>query len=255
MKVIAHRGANKEAFENSWEAYERAIAVGADRIELDVHLTKEGDLVIYHDFTPKTLNGITAPFSALSTKDIRKFKLPNGEAMPFLDEVCERLLPRIELNIEIKGRSTELADRVGRLSMGQSLRDKIIVSCFNREPLEHLAQHFPEIKRACLLGADNLGWPYFAHYAPGVFLDLAHTNILHPQLSLITPNLMDQAKARGWVVYGWSPMVGEDQDREGIWSMLKTLEVDGFCTNYPRELRNWLTVVDQEEREWQRDNP
>jgi len=247
MIVIAHRGANKEALENSYDAFERAVQAGAHRIELDVHLTRDGHPVVIHDHSLKHMLGIARKVGDLTRQEISQLKLPNGEGLPFLDEVIERFLNRIELNIEIKGHSSELAEKVGAMLHDHRQREKIIVSCFHREPLEYLADEYPELKRACLWGEDNLGWPRFAHYAPGVFLDICRTNILHPKLNLIDSNLMDQAHARGWIIYGWSPMIGEDGDREGIWTTLKTLGVHGFCTNYPRQLVHWLKEASLDE--------
>jgi glycerophosphoryl diester phosphodiesterase len=63
-------------------------------------------------------------------------------------------------------------------------------------------------------------------------------------MDLVTEKVMDQARARGWQVYTWAPMVGEDRDRESWWVTLKSLGVDGHCTNYPREFRSWLESLE-----------
>src|ERR1043165_8826998 len=79
-----------------------------------------------------------------------------------------------------------------------------------------------------------------ATLAPQVFLEKIGTNILHPHMGLVNENLMDQARARGWTVYAWAPMVGEEEDREGTWAALKTFGLHGLCTNYPRQFKRWL---------------
>ena len=109
MQVIAHRGANREALENSWSAFELAVDGGALRIELDVQLTADGHAAVMHDDDFSRTAERPGRLSALTRAQVAKIKLRNGEAIPFLDEVVAKLLPRIELNIEIKGRSTELA--------------------------------------------------------------------------------------------------------------------------------------------------
>lgn len=244
MLVIAHRGANREGLENSWDAYEKAIAGGSDRIELDIQLTRDGHAVIMHDDSLLRMTGVQNRCSMLTRDELTELRLVNGEKIPFLDEVVERLLPRIELNIEIKGASGAgevLADVVAKVLGKHSLRDKIIVSCFHAEPLVRLYQREPELRRACLWNmTDTFSWPYFATLAPQVFLTKCRTNILHPHIGLVTDNLMDQANARGWMVYAWAEMVGEERDREGLWANLKTLGVHGLCTNYPRQLKTWL---------------
>ncbi len=244
MLVIAHRGANKEALENSWSAYEAAVSAQAQRIELDVHLSKDGEVVINHDDSLIHTTGKDLYFSQLTAKEIRQLKLLNGEPIPFLSEVIDRMLPRIELNIEIKGKSTELARAVAELVGKHPQREKIIISCFFADPLVWLRYNCPEIERACLWSSDSFEWPFFATLAPPVFMEKTGSKILHPLSTLVSENLMDQARARGWKVYPWTTMVGEDHDREAQWTELRTLDIDGLCTNYPRELKKWLTEVE-----------
>lgn len=250
MLVIAHRGANKEALENSWTAFELAISGGAARIELDVQLSRDGHAVILHDDALDRTCGVRARISQMDRSALKMLKLANGEPLPFLDEVIERILPRIELNIEIKGTSEALAAQVGTLVESHPRREAVIVSSFCSEPLVWLRRHAPEIRRACLWSADTFQWPFFASLAPQVFLERVGTNILHPHMGLVTENLMDQATARGWLVYSWAPMVGEEDGREGKWSALKTFGVHGHCTNYPRQLTAWLEEAAIDEREY-----
>jgi len=240
MLVIAHRGANKEALENSWSAFAKAVECGAQRIELDVQLSKDGHAVIMHDDDMFKTTGQHVHISRLERSELRTIKLRNGEPLPFLDEVVERLLPQIELNIEIKGESEQLAAVVANLVAKNPRRERVIVSCFQAPPLVWLRRNAPEVQRACLWSLDTYSWPFFATLAPTVFLEIAGTNILHPHTSLVDYNLMDQAAARNWRVYAWAEMVGEDHDREGLWTTLKTFGLHGLCTNYPRELTQWL---------------
>ena len=245
MLVIAHRGANKEGLENSWDAFAKAIGAGATRIELDVQLSKDGHAVIMHDDELAKTAGLHQHISQLDRADLEQIKLLNGEPIPFLDQVIERLLPVIELNIEIKGSSEKLAAVVANLVAKHPRRERVIVSCFQAEPLVWLRRHAPEVQRACLWASDSFSWPFFATMAPTVFLEVAGTNILHPHTSLVDANLMDQAEARKWRVYAWAEMIGEDHDREGLWTTLKTFGLHGLCTNYPRELKIWLEEADK----------
>lgn len=251
MQVIAHRGANKEALENSWQAFELAIQGGAQRIELDVQLSADGHAVVMHDDDLTRTVGRPARISDMTRKELATLKLRNGESLPFLDQVVERLLPRIELNIEIKGCSAALARVVTEAVINHPRRDAVIVSCFQAEPLVWIYRHFPAIQRACLWSMqDTWTWPFFAVLAPQVFLEKAGTNILHPHVGLVDANLMDQATARGWRVYAWAAMVGEDGDKEGLWTALKTVGLHGLCTNYPRQLKSWLEDAAIDERHY-----
>lgn len=249
MLVIAHRGANKEALENSYQAFDLAVAYGAARIELDVHLTKDGHVVINHD---DDLKRTAAPgrISQLTLAEIKKMRLKNGESIPTLVDVVERYLDKIELNIEIKGTSEKLAKAVCDIVGRHRLREKVIVSCFQVEPLIWIKDHCSELQRACLWSNDTWRWPMFAVMAPPVFLEQCGAKILHPHTSLVTENLMDQATARGWQVFAWANMVGEDEHREAIWTALKTYGLHGLCTNYPRELISWLKEAELDEQQF-----
>ena len=240
MIVIAHRGNNKEAFENSFSAYEKSVACGADRIELDVYLSKDGHAVINHDNHLMHATGKNLYCSDLTRAELKKIHQVNGDPVPFLDEVVDRFLSRIELNIEIKGNDPESARAVRDIIGKHPQRDKIIVSCFFPEPLIYMRDKCPDIKRACLTGDAELPWPYFSHLAITNFMQMTSSTIVHPRIGQICESFMDQCKARSWQVFSWAPMDGEDQARESWWTLLKTLEVDGHCTNYPTEFIQWL---------------
>ncbi len=210
MQVIAHRGNNKEALENSFDAYDRSVECGAVRIELDVQLTKDGHAVINHDDHLGHTTGQNLYCSHLERSDFAKIKLKNGEPVPFLDEVVRRYLHKIELNIEIKGNKASSAEAVCRILKSSPDRERVIVSSFCTEPLLFMLEHAPDIQRACLVGDDELPWPHFSHIAPLNFMTHVQARILHPRMTQVSESMIDQAKARKWKVFTWAPMVGED---------------------------------------------
>jgi glycerophosphoryl diester phosphodiesterase len=242
MIVIGHRGAPYEALENSWTAFEKAIEGGAQRIELDVHLTRDHQLVVMHDETLKRTAGHHDALQDLDRHDLEQMQLLNGEAIPFLDQVIDRLLERVELNIEIKGNDDSTAREVAKLLHAHPLRDKIIVSSFYQPPLEFLAWKYPSIQLACLWGDGELHWPFFGSFAPPVFMQACQAKIFHPWIGFLSDSIVDAAKNRGWKVFPYAGYLNGDerQGRELIWSRLYSWGVDGLCTNYPRELANWL---------------
>ncbi len=178
MLVIAHRGNNKEALENSRDAYEKAIACGARRIELDVQLTRDGHAVINHDDSLFHTTGKHLYCSQLDRKQLSAIQLHNGEALPFLDEVIERFLPRIELNIEIKGNNPRLASATSKVLKGNPYREKLIISCFSPEPLLYMRDHDSDLKRACLVGDDAVPWPFFSHLSILNFMHMVSATII-----------------------------------------------------------------------------
>ncbi len=243
MIIIAHRGANREALENSWDAFEKAVDAGAAMIEFDVHLTRDGEIVVAHDHDLFKVTGEHCDVRKLKRSDIESRRLLDGSLIPFLKEVLNRFLPCIQLNIEIKGSSVELAKAVGNMVSSHSGADKVIISSFGLPPLEYLAYHEPHLKRAFLCGGDH-SWRGIKSYAPNIYMDELNTNILHPCCTMVNENLMDQAKSRGWIVNAWVPMDYEEENREAFWTAMQTLGVDGLCTNYPRQLKRWFEEVE-----------
>jgi glycerophosphoryl diester phosphodiesterase len=111
MLVIAHRGASAELPENTLPAFERAIEIGADYVELDVHASADGQLVVTHD-RPKP-----------------------GRVYPLLEEALELMRGRIGVMVELKTpgqyRRHDIVARTTRL-----LSDDDALLCFQRAPLE-----------------------------------------------------------------------------------------------------------------------
>ena len=243
MIVIAHRGNYHSAPENSMAAFEAAVVSGCHRIELDVRCSKDGSVFVVHDDSLLRVAGTNVQLSQLNASEVTEFTLPNGEAIPLLDEVLPRFIERIELNIEIKGSSSDLtravADQVQQLD--ERLRDKVIFSSFYPEPLELLAKEYPNLQRAVLWGLDTLTVGKPAYLAPQVYMESCAASIIHPQLEMVGERFMEQATRFGWTVYPWAAMKSpEDSDRPGVWQTLLDLRVDGLCTNYPDELCAFL---------------
>jgi glycerophosphoryl diester phosphodiesterase len=121
LLVIAHRGASAELPENTLPAFERAIEVGADAIELDVHADREGRLVVTHDVPRR------------------------GTSYPTLDEVVDLARGRAQLMVELKTpsryRRHDVVARTARL-----VGDDDAILCFQRAPLEEVRRLRPGLR-------------------------------------------------------------------------------------------------------------
>lgn len=95
--VIAHRGASAQECENSLAAFRLAGRLGADGVELDIHATCDGALVVHHD---DTIGGVHIPTSTAAA--VRAQRLSNGEAPPLLEEALRAIDPRLRVYVEIK---------------------------------------------------------------------------------------------------------------------------------------------------------
>src|ERR671927_2033492 len=95
--VIAHRGASGYEYENSRAAFRRAVMLDADGIELDVHATLDGVIVVHHD--PEIPGA--GPIAMLTGAEARQLRIRNGESLPLLSEVLELVGDR-EVYVEVK---------------------------------------------------------------------------------------------------------------------------------------------------------
>lgn len=233
MEVIAHRGTNKEAFENSPTALNLAADLGIDRIELDVHCTADGVFIINHDDNLEHATGKNLNIRAASYDQIERIPLQNGEAIPRLDQVLEEILPKVELNIEVKfGDLTCIKPLIELVKAHDASR--IVFSSFHQPIMGELAS-FSGPWRLALLEE-------FSHQVDNAlkFCRENHIAIIHPYYKIVTDSFMAKAREQQLKVFPYTGMVDEDHDQEATWHNLKELGIDGLCTNYPREFKKWL---------------
>jgi glycerophosphoryl diester phosphodiesterase len=217
---IAHRGASARAPENTLAAFTEAIRLGADAIELDVHLSSDGVPVVIHDDTvDRTTNG-RGPVAAISVRDLRRLDAGawfssrfRGERVPTLEEALECARGRCGLNIEIKEaprrrRSGVAAGRragadadavalaVARTMARTSFNDLLVVSSFSPRALQLARVAMPRV-RLGLLAARSLRGLRAAHRRVRLFS-------IHPHVRLASPRRMRLARRLGLVVVFWT---------------------------------------------------
>ena len=148
---IAHRGAARHAPENTLVAFEEAVEMGADILELDVHLTRDRDAVVIHDATvDRTTNG-TGKVAEMTFEQIDSldagywFSPDNGKTYPYrgkgvgipaLRDVLERF-PDRRVNLELKTAERALAETVLRTIRDSTAEDRVLVASFSDEAIRY----------------------------------------------------------------------------------------------------------------------
>jgi glycerophosphoryl diester phosphodiesterase len=234
MLCIGHRGARGHAPENTLASVRKAIALGADWIEIDVYWVA-GELVVFHDETlERTTNG-SGLLMAQSFADLRSLDAGEGEQIPTLAEVfdaVERLagLDRVGLNIELKGPGT--AEPVVRFLQAWRGRDsqadwsRVLLSSFCQDELRLVQQLEPRIQLGTL----------FASLPDGsISTAIAQAQALNawainPAQELVTAELVQAAQATGLKVLVFT-VNGEAEIQR-----LRALGVDGLFTDYPERV-------------------
>jgi len=239
--VFGHRGARQAAPENTMAAFQKALAAGADGIELDVMLSADGVPVVIHDFTlDRTTNG-HGPVAEHTWAELRGLDAGShfsaeyrGEPLPRLEQVLDAFGDSLRINIELKSASVAndgLEARVGGLVAERGLIPTVIISSFNPFSLWRIRRTNPRITRGLLYAP---GLPIYlrrAWSAPFLALDA-----LHPQASMVDAAYMLWAKGKGYHVNVWTVNDLAEMHR------LLELGVDVLITDVPDMARR---VVDE----------
>jgi glycerophosphoryl diester phosphodiesterase len=234
--IFGHRGASSLCPENTMAAFQKAAEVGADGVELDVHLSRDGRLVVCHDETlDRTTDGRGA-IRALSCDDIRGFDAGSwfarefrGERVPLLDDVLGLVRSRnMSVNIELKtnlvsyeGIEAKVAELVERFDLG----DAVIISSFNHYSVLRLKKRAPHLRAGVL---------YDCHIVdPHRYAKSLKVEAIHPAMHTVTPAILSAAKDAGTMVNIW---FSDESPPDGttVADNLKS-GADIIITNYPQD--------------------
>jgi glycerophosphoryl diester phosphodiesterase len=216
--VIAHRGASGYEYENSRAAFRRAVMLDADGIELDVHATCDGGLVVHHDADIPGCGHI----GRLTLGEARQVRIRNGEPLPMLSEVLE-LVGERDVWIEMKTLPEEHDRSLLAVLDAGPAPERYAVHSFDHRIVRRLGEVRPELRRGILLSA-YLDDPVSAMRAVGA-------TTLWQEWLQVDRDLVRRVHEVGCQVIAWT--VNEIGDLE----RLARMGVDGLCGNYPDRIR------------------
>lgn len=205
--IFAHRGYSAKYPENTMLAYEKAVQAGADGIELDVQMTKDGELILMHDEAVDRTTDGTGLVKDKNLEDIKKLDASyvfTGEygvnRIPTLREYftfakMADILTNIELKTGvypydgIEEKTLSMIDEFG-------LRDKVIVSSFNHYSVLKMKKMAPDMKYGLLEESWIVGMPAYA--------DNLQMNYLHPIASSVTLDMYHESQAKNIGINTWT---------------------------------------------------
>lgn len=225
--VVGHRGAMGYCPENTLASFERGLELGADWIEMDVHLSKDGELVVIHDETlDRTTNG-HGYVKDHTLAELRRLDAGGGQPIPILNDVLEwAKSKRAPLDIEIKNAPLyyEGIERKLVAALDKSgMTEQVVVISFDH----HAVKRAKELDDRILTGVLYAGRPVDA----AALARQANADGLLPQYAYVTAADVQQAHAAGMFVAPWTV-----NDAETI-SDLVAKGVDAIATNYPDRVR------------------
>ena len=222
---IGHRGAKGHIAENTLASFQKALELGAEAIELDVHVCATGEMVVIHDFTvDRTTNG-RGEVNKLSLSELKALKVEGDYDIPTLDEVLGLLQGKCFINIEMKGRHTAkpLSELLKKYVEEKKYSyNDFIVSSFQYEELKQMSKLNPDVHLGVLTQASVAqAWEWADEFS---------AKAIHPHYSLLTEANIERAREAGFKIYTWTVNETEDIAR------VKKYGVNGIISDYPERL-------------------
>jgi glycerophosphoryl diester phosphodiesterase len=225
--VIAHRGASGDRPENTRSAYALAVTQGADMIEIDLHRTRDGAIVVAHDSDLAGLGG-RGEIADATLAEVRALDAGGGERVPTLDEALDEFGPQVPFNLELKrgvaGEYPGLERTVLEAVERRGLLARTLFSSFEDTVLERLRRCTAAARIGVLVSRRASGGWQERVRAVGA-------EAVHFAASLVDADVVATAHAADLGVLAFTV------DAEKQMRRLLELGVDGLFTNHPDRLR------------------
>ncbi|MBT3341777.1 MAG: glycerophosphodiester phosphodiesterase [Gemmatimonadetes bacterium] len=242
---IAHRGASAQAPENTLAAFEQAIRLGVDMLEIDVRASCDGEVVVIHDAAIDRTTNRVGQVAELSFEQLRQADAGSwfdaqfkGEQIPTLSEVLDLARHRAIVLIEIK--ADHLAERVLQQISAAGAQDAVVVQSFDPETVRRIKSIEPMMPTSLLMG-DLPKSPSRLRARRMVREVLAvGANALSIWHAALTPAFHEEMRMRGISVWVWTV------DEEVVLRDVTQLGVQGIITNHPDRLNDVLLDLERD---------
>ncbi|MEV7499231.1 glycerophosphodiester phosphodiesterase family protein [Streptomyces sp. NPDC093018] len=213
--TIGHRGVMGVEPENTLRSFVAAQRAGLDLIELDLHLSKDGALVVMHDAEVDRTTDGSGPIAEKTLSELRALDAGRGERVPVFEEVLEAVGTPLQAEIKDVAAARELA----RVMLERDLVARVEVSSFHDEAVAEIARLVPGVRTALIAGryGPEVVERAVAVGAPTLCLDIRR----------ITLETVEHARAAGLRIIGWTVNTQEQL------RLVRALELDGATTDFP----------------------
>ncbi|MGV9278377.1 glycerophosphodiester phosphodiesterase [Streptomyces griseosporeus] len=213
--TIGHRGVMGVEPENTLRSFVAAERAGLDVIELDLHLSKDGALVVMHDADVDRTTDGSGPIAEKTLEELRELDAGNGERIPVFEEVLDAV--RAPLQAEIK--DVRAARSLAGVLTDRGATDRVEVLSFHDEAIAEVARLVPGVRTALVA----------EHYGPEVVERAVAVGAATVCLDIqrLTLEVVERARKAGLRVCAW--VVNTQQHLR----LVRALELDGATTDYP----------------------
>jgi glycerophosphoryl diester phosphodiesterase len=213
--TIGHRGVMGVAPENTLRSFRTAERAGLDVIELDLHLSKDGALIVMHDADVDRTTDGTGPIAERTLDELRALDAGGGERIPVFEEVLDAVTAPLQAEIK----DVAAARALSEVMLARQLVERVEVLSFHDEALAEAGRLVPGVRTT--LVASQYGTDVVERAtvvgATGLALNIRR----------LTLEVVEHARKADLKVYGW---VVNTQDHLRL---VRALELDGATTDYP----------------------
>lgn len=217
-KIIGHRGAAGYAPENTLSSFQAAIDTKCDRTELDVRLSKDKKVVVFHDEEVSRVTNGQGLVKDLSLRKLKELNLFENQKIPTLKEVIDLCKDKIDLQIELKAPGTPL--QVNQILIENDFENNAVIMSFDVNLLKEIKQINPKLKIGLL----------FNKYSKRLWtlIKKIPLDFIGPKGSIVTEEIVKKAHELGKTVYAYHV------DNKKLGDKLRALGVDEIGTDFPR---------------------
>jgi glycerophosphoryl diester phosphodiesterase len=229
--VVAHRGASGYAPENTYAAFNLAVKMGADMIEMDIHPTSDGKLVVIHDDKVDRTTDGHGKVSEIPYRQIKelnaaaKFPDRDPEPVPLFSDVLSKYSGTIDIMVEVKHGSSiypGVEKEVVKQVSDQGATDRVEIISFDAEALKRIREESSQIKLGIVFVGNMIS---FADMYQG------RVEALHGSWDFVSKGQINYAKQKNFYTFLWTP------NTEDEISTCLSYEPDGIVSNFPDKVK------------------
>lgn len=267
--IFGHRGVVTEHQENTLAGFQKAIALGIDGIELDTVLTRDGQLVVFHDLYTKRLTGFSGNITEMTWQEIQRLRLkdtckigkkniyyPRPEPIPLLEEVLEQTRGKIIVNLEIKApkiafHQHQTGIAVANLIKRLNLEQQVFVTSFSLWSLIWLKLTHTAIESGILYSPMTTRNPFIHKSLQTTCMEtILDASLVSLHLKLLKPDRIKHLHQQGLAIGAWTifprqntvNIASQEQQDLQLLQRLTQGQIDFLITDDPQRLQQLIAL-------------
>jgi len=225
MLKIAHRGAKAYEPENTLQAFQKALELNSDGIELDVHLSADGHIIVMHDDTIDKMTNGKGDINSYTLAELKSFRIAGKFQIPTLNEVFDLVDKKCFINVELKNADTSknVVSLIEKYITEKGWNyEHFIISSFDWNALKEVQKLNPNIPIG-VLTEEDLDMAL-------AFAETIKAKAIHPDFQLLNKEKVLQIQEKGFLVFPWT--VNSEEDIQKV----KSYQVNGIISDNPDKI-------------------